>query len=431
MPTRPVTSAPAEKPVEKPKLFDSYQIFIIAVISIVHFTVVLDFMVLSPLGAQLMRELDITTTQFGLVVSAYAFSAGASGLLAAGFADKFDRKKILVFFYVGFIIGTFFCGIANTYTLLLIARTFTGVFGGVMGSIGMAIITDHFPMQTRGRVMGLVMMSFSVSQILGIPIALYLAGHYNWQMPFMLIVAMSIVTLIWVLMKMKPVTKHLETKIDKHPIHHLFTTISNRTYMRGFGASALLSLGGFMIMPYSSAFLVENVGIDEVNELPIIFMVSGLFSMVAGPLIGKLSDRFGKFNLFVYGSMLSAIMIVVYTSMGVWPLMLVLLVNVMLMFGITARMISASALLTGLPDLPDRGAFMGVNSSLQQIAGGVASVLGGMIVSRGANGQLQHFDWIGWITLITMIVCAVIFKWIDRYVANRPASSPAIVAVEH
>ena len=431
MSTRPVVAPLQEGPVEKPKLFDKYQIFIIAVISIVHFTVILDFMVLSPLGAQLMRELDITTTQFGLVVSAYAFSAGASGLLAAGFADKFDRKKLLIFFYVGFIIGTFFCGIANTYTLLLIARTFTGVFGGVMGSIGMAIITDLFPMHTRGRVMGFVMMSFSVSQILGIPIALYLAGHYNWQMPFMLIVAMSIVTLIWVMLKMKPVTKHLESKIDKHPIHHLFATISNRTYLRGFAASALLSLGGFMIMPYSSAFLVENVGIDEVGELPIIFMVSGLFSMVAGPLIGKLTDRYGKFNLFVYGSMLSAIMIVIYTSMGIWPLMAVLLVNVMLMFGITARMISATALLTGLPDLPDRGAFMGVNSSLQQISGGVASLLGGMIVSRGANGQLQHFDWIGWITLITMIVCAFIFRWVDNYVAGRPATSPAMVAVDH
>ena len=186
-----------------------------------------------------------------------------------------------------------------------------------------------------------------------------------------------------------------------------------------------------MIMPYSSAFLVENVDIDEVGELPIIFMVSGLFSMVAGPLIGKLTDRYGKFNLFVYGSVLSAIMIVIYTSMGIWPLMAVLLVNVILMFGITARMISATALLTGLPDLPDRGAFMGVNSSLQQISGGVASLLGGMIVSRGANGQLQHFDWIGWITLITMIVCAFIFRWVDNYVAGRPATSPAMVAVDH
>jgi predicted MFS family arabinose efflux permease len=416
----------------KESIFTPYQVFIIAIISIVHFTVVLDFMVLSPLGAQLMRELDITTTQFGLVVSAYAFSAGASGLLAAGFADKFDRKKLLVFFYIGFIIGTFFCGIAHTYAFLLIARIVTGIFGGVMGSIGMAIITDLFPMHTRGRVMGFVMMSFSVSQILGIPIALYLAGHYNWQMPFLLIVAMSILTLVLVLVKMQPVTKHLESKIDKHPLHHLFATLSNKTYIRGYIASGLLSLGGFMIMPFSSAFLVENVGISEVNELPLIFMVSGLFSIIAGPVIGKLSDRYGKFTLFVYGSILSAVMIVIYTSMGVWPLMIVLLVNVVLMFGITARMISASALLTGLPDLPDRGAFMGVNSSLQQISGGVASLLGGMIVSRAANGELQHFSVIGWITLASMIFCAVLFKWIDRYVAGKPQDSAAFVPVpEH
>ena len=84
---------------EQTQIFTPYQKFMIAVLSFIQFTVVLDFMVLSPLGAILMPELHITPQQFGLVVSAYAFSAGASGLLAAGFADKFDRKKFLLFFY--------------------------------------------------------------------------------------------------------------------------------------------------------------------------------------------------------------------------------------------------------------------------------------------------------------------------------------------
>jgi predicted MFS family arabinose efflux permease len=84
---------------KKESLFTGYQVFIIAISSILQFTVILDFMVLSPLGAILMPQLNISTAQFGLVVSAYAFSAGISGILAAGFADKFDRKKLLLFFY--------------------------------------------------------------------------------------------------------------------------------------------------------------------------------------------------------------------------------------------------------------------------------------------------------------------------------------------
>ena len=120
--------------------FDSYQIFMIAVLAFIQFTVVLDFMVLSPLGAILMPALDISTQQFGMVVSAYAFSAGLSGLLAAGFADKYDRKAFLLFFYVGFVFGTILCAMATTYEFLLIARIITGIFGGVIGSVSFAII---------------------------------------------------------------------------------------------------------------------------------------------------------------------------------------------------------------------------------------------------------------------------------------------------
>ena len=97
----------------------------IAVLAFIQFTVILDFMVLSPLGAILMPTLGISTIQFGAVVSDYAFSAGISGLLAAGFADKYDRKKFLMFFYVGFLFGTALCAMANSYVTLLAARIIT------------------------------------------------------------------------------------------------------------------------------------------------------------------------------------------------------------------------------------------------------------------------------------------------------------------
>ena len=169
------------------KLFSGYQVFMMAILAIIQFTVVLDFMVLSPLGALLMEKLKVTTSQFGLVVSAYAFSAGASGLLAAGFADKFDRKKLLLFFYVGFMIGTVLCAIAPDFKFLLMARIVTGIFGGVISSVSFAIITDLFKMEVRGRVMGFVQMAFAASQVLGLPLGLVLANHFNWHAPFWMI----------------------------------------------------------------------------------------------------------------------------------------------------------------------------------------------------------------------------------------------------
>ncbi len=168
--------------------FSSYQIFVIIILAFLQFTIVLDFMILSPLGDILMKKLDISTQQFGSVVSAYAFSAGISGFLAAGFADKFDRKKLLLFFYIGFILGTIFCGLANSYNTLFLARIITGIFGGVIGSISMAIITDIFNLQQRGRVMGFVQMAFAGSQILGIPIGLLIADKWGWNYTFFMVV---------------------------------------------------------------------------------------------------------------------------------------------------------------------------------------------------------------------------------------------------
>src|SRR3982751_635453 len=155
-----------------PPVFTRYQKFIVAVLAFLQFTIILDFMIISPLGALLLRDLHITTRQFGLVVSAYAFSAGASGLLAAGFADKFDRKRLLLFFYAGFLLGTLLCGVAGSYAFLLGARIVTGVFGGVIGSISMAIVADVFPLEVRGRVMGFMQMGFGARQVLGIPMGL-------------------------------------------------------------------------------------------------------------------------------------------------------------------------------------------------------------------------------------------------------------------
>ena len=246
----------------KPKLFTRYQVFVIAILAILQFTIVLDFMVLSPLGPYLLNELHITTKQFGWVVSAYAFSAGAAGLLTAGFADKFDRKKLLLFFYVGFTLGTALCAMADTYEFMLMARIITGLFGGVIGSLSFAIITDLFKMEVRGRVMGFVQMAFASSQVLGLPIGLYLAGLMGWHAPFWMIAVLCVLIGAAIVMYFKPVTTHLELRSDKSAFLHLAHTVSNPNYLKAFAATTLLATGGFMLMPFGSTFGVYNLGID-------------------------------------------------------------------------------------------------------------------------------------------------------------------------
>jgi predicted MFS family arabinose efflux permease len=400
-------------------LFSPYEKFVIAVLALLQFTVILDFMVLSPLGAILMPGLGISTSQFGLVVSAYAFSAGASGLCAAGFADRFDRKKMLLFFYVGFVCGTLFCGIANSYLLLLCARVITGLFGGVIGSVSFAIITDTFSMQVRGRVMGVVQMAFAASQVLGIPVGLYLATHFNWHAPFLMIAATAALLGAVIALKLKPVTAHLAGRHDKSAFLHLWHTASNPFYLRGFAATILLATGGFMIMPFSTAFLVNNILVPE-TRLSEIFFITGVAAIFTGPFLGKQADKYGKYRLFVFGSVLSIVMVMIYTHLGPNPLWVVIMTNIFLYTGISSRMISSSALISGVPDMKDRGAYMGINSSIQQVSGGIAAFVAGLIVFQPAkNAPLQHFDTVGYVTACTMLITLGMMFFIDREVSRK------------
>jgi predicted MFS family arabinose efflux permease len=376
-------------------------------LALTQFTVVLDFMVMSPLGDILMKSMNMTTTQFGLVVSAYAFSAGIAGILTAGFADRFDRKKLLLFFYIGFILGTLFCGLANTYPLLIAARIITGIFGGVIGSISMAIVADLFLPQQRGRVMGFLQMGFGSSQVLGIPISLYLANSFGWQSPFLMIVGLA--TLIWliIIIKMKPITQHLELKNDRNALHHLLHTIAQKDYRIGFMSTALLSLGGFMMMPWGSAFAINNLHVTP-DQLPILFMIAGIATLIIMPIIGKLSDKMDKFNLFAIASVWMICVVLVYTRLTPVPFWFVIIMNVLMMIGIMSRMVPSMALASSLPKMQDRGAFMSINSSLQQIAGGVAAAIGGMVVvQKDKTSPLEHYDTLG--ILITIILLFAIY----------------------
>lgn len=382
--------------------FTPYQVLVILLLALTQFTVVLDFMVMSPLGDLLMKSMDISTSQFGVVVSSYAFSAGISGFLTASFADKFDRKKLLLVFYTGFIIGTFLCGIINSYTLLVFARIFTGLFGGVISSISMAIVADLFEINQRGRVMGFLQMGFGISQVLGIPISLWFANNWGWQSPFFMIVILAAIIALIGLFFIKPVTAHLALQKD-NPFLHMWNTIRNKDYRIAFLATAFLSLGGYLMMPWGSAFSVNNLHISQA-DLPLLFMVTGISTLLIMPIIGMVSDKIQKFTLFTIASLWMVITVLIYTHLTPCPLWLAIFVNVLMMMGVMARMVPSQALTASVPQMKDRGAFMSINSSLQQVSGGFAAVLGGMIVvQQNENSPLERFDILGYVVIVAIL----------------------------
>lgn len=410
--------APVNDPQDRQRGFSRYQVILIALLALTQFTIILDFIIMSPLGAILMPALGITAAQFGIAVSAYAFSAGLSGILAAGFADRFDRKRLLLFFYVGFTLGTLLCAMAPNYHVLLLGRIVTGLFGGVIGAVVLAIITDMFPLHQRGRVMGFIQTAFAASQVLGIPAGLFLANHWNWHVCFVAIVVLSIVTIAIIAFIMEPVDAHLKLKQDRNPLHHLVATVFEPRYTLAFAVTTLLATGGYMLMPFSSAYTVHNLGID-ITHLPTIYLVSGLFSIVTGPLVGRASDAFGKYPTFVFGCLMTVVMVLIYTHLGHVSLATAILVNVLMFVGIFSRMIPSQALMTAIPDQSQRGSFSAVSASLQQLSGGLGAVLAAAIIAQGADGALLHFDRIGFVVVGTTIITLVMMYFVQKAVAER------------
>jgi len=413
-----------EAPQERQRGFSRYQSLLIALLAFTQFMIILDFMIMSPLGAIMMPSLNITAGQFGVAVSAYAFSAGISGILAAGFADRFDRKRLLLFFYVGFTLGTIVCALAQNFQVLLLGRIVTGLFGGVIGSIVLAIITDLFPSQQRGRVMGFVQTAFAASQVLGIPAGLFLANHWNWHVCFAGIVGLSVAAIAVIAFLMRPVDEHLRLKQDRNPFHHLIATVGEPRYTLAFAVTTLLATGGFMLMPFGSAYTVHNLGID-ILHLPTIYLVSGLFSIVTGPLVGRASDAFGKYPTFVFGSAVSVVMVLIYTHLGHVSLATAILVNVLMFVGIFSRMIPSQALMSAIPDPSQRGSFSAVSASVQQLSGGLGSVLAAAIIAQAPDGSLIHFDRLGYIVVTASIVSLIAMYFVQKSVARRTGTAIA------
>ena len=396
-----------------PSPFSRYQKFVVGMLAFLQFAVILDFMLMSPLGALIMPALAIGPKQFGLVVSAYAFSAGASGLLTAGFADRFDRKKILLFFYTGFIAGTLWCGLAQSFESLLAARIVTGLFGGVIGSVVLAIATDLFPLQMRGRVMGLIQTAFAASQVLGIPIGLYLSSRWDWHVPFLAMAALGLLGGLVVSWRMQPVADHLKVPQEHSAWMHLFHTLTVPRYLIAFATTALLTTGGFMLMPFSSAYVVSNLGIS-LHSLPTVYLVTGLCTIFVGPLIGRAADALGKFRVFTLGTALSIVMVLIYTHLEPVSLPVLIIVNAVLFVGIFSRMIPFQALVSSVPAVTQRGSFNAISASVQQLSGGIASVVAGHIVTLGADGKLEHFGVLGYVVTGTSLAALTLLWLLQR-----------------
>jgi predicted MFS family arabinose efflux permease len=375
---------------------------VLIILAAVQFSTIVDFMIVMPLGPQLMRTLEIGPAEFGLIVSSYTFAAGAAGLVASSIVDRFARRSTFMVLYAGFLLGTLLCALATTYPTLVLARIATGAFGGILGGMTMTIVGDVFPEHCRGRATGSLMTGFSLATVAGVPFGLFLGTNYGWQIPFFVLVLGGLPALVLIPYALPRLDGHVR-KAHAHPLRSLVATFSHANHLNAFALIIVLMIAGFSVFPYISAYFVANLGMTE-EQLPLIFVVGGALTLVASPVIGRLADRFGKLKIYRILTPFSALWFLTITHLPPVGVAVIVSIYGALMVCNVGRMIAAMALMTSSVEPNQRGGFLTANSSVQHIASGLSAYGSGLIISQSPDGTLEHFGVVGWIAAAATLV---------------------------
>jgi predicted MFS family arabinose efflux permease len=377
---------------------------IIFLLAALNFTHILDFMIMMPLGNYLMPFFEISPKQFSFLVASYPITAFFSGFTAAFFVDRLDRKKVLLFAYTGFLIGTLACGFAPSFGLLLAARILTGLFGGLIGAQVMSIIADLFNYERRGIAMGAVMSSFAVASTIGVPFALYLANIFSWHAPF-IFVGLSGLVLIPLLIRYIPsVTDHVTEKDEKaHRFHVLLTVAGNREQRLALLFSGLIMMGHFLIIPFINPYLEFNKGFSK-DLTPMVYLFGGIASFLSALALGRLSDKTGKLKVFSWSVFFSLFLVYLITNLPSVPFSVVLFFFALWFIVATGRAVTAQAMISNVVKPEQRGSFLSFNSSVQQLGTGLASFAAGFIVTSDKAGKLYRIEWVGYLSILVLLL---------------------------
>lgn len=377
--------------------------FLLITLALVQFTHVMDFMIIMPMGNQLMQIFAIGPAKFGQIVSSYNIAAGIVGFAGAFFVDRLDRKRLLIGAYFGFLLGTLACAFAPDYSLMLASRILTGAFGGLLSSVIYSIISDHFPLERRASAMGIVTSGFALASVFGVPFGSYLAGAFSWHAPFLFVAAVGVFILGGIVGFIPAMRAHLgELLVRPNPATVIRNLLANKNQQKALLLMSLLMFSQFSIIPFIAPYMETNVGFSR-NEVNLIYLFGGLCAVFTAPLTGKLADRIGRQKVFRIFGILLFIPVLLITHMGVWPVWLALIVTSVLFITINGRVVPAMAIISSTTEPKTRGSFMSFNSSVQQISSGIAASIAGAIVTRNELGQLEHYNWVGYIALVAGI----------------------------
>ncbi len=383
---------------------------VLFLLAVVQFTHIMDFMIVMPLGAQFMKIFDISPFEFTLIVSSYALAAGVAGFFGAMYIDRFGRKKVLLFIYIGFTIGTLACAAAPNYFILLLSRSLSGAFGGLLGALVLAIVADIVPLERRGRAMGIIMMAFSVASVAGVPVGLLLAAQYSWRMPFICVASLSFITILLIIRFVPSLSTHLENgKKALHPFKVIENLFKDHNQILALGFSIVLMLGHFTIIPFIAPYMQLNVGFTEF-QITYIYLVGGTLTAFLLPYFGKLSDQYGHVRIFTISSILAVFSIFAITTLPAVPIAVALLATSSFFVVASGRNVPATTMVTSVVNSESRASFMSFRVSANQGALFISSIIAGSIIGTKEDGSLTNYPIVGFIAIVMSLVAIILAR---------------------
>jgi predicted MFS family arabinose efflux permease len=394
---------------------------IIVLLASVNFTHILDFMIMMPLGNYLIPALSISPWQFSLLVASYPIAAFLSAVGMAFVIDRFERKKLLLITYAGFVTATATCGFANSFALLLVSRIVAGIFGGIIGGQVFSIISDLFTYERRGAAMGAVMTAFAVASSIGVYFSLNLVEAFrgDWHIPFLLVALTAIVALYLSYKYLPVLDKHITNwRGTKEKYKQLLATLQHKITGYTLLFSGIMMMGHFLIIPFLNPFMEFNLGY-EITLVKYVYLVGGAASFASALFYGRLSDKVGKLKVFSYCVPLSCIMVIVLTNLPAVPVFAVLVFFAIWFSFATGRAVTSQTMISGVTDETNRGSFMILNSSVQQLGSGIAALVSGLIVSENSKKELLHYGWVGAISVIVLLAGLVMGNYLFKHTDEK------------
>ena len=412
---------------------------VILLVAMVQFVNILDFMMVMPMGPDFAAALGIPLSRLGFIGGSYTLAAMLSGLVCSLFLDRFGRRHALLAAMLGLVVGTALGGFARGFTTLLVARVIAGAFGGPATAVSMSIIADTVPAARRGKAMGVVMGAFSLASVFGVPVGLELARRGGWRLPFFAVATLGLVAAAVGAALLPPLRSHLERSVFKTdgPAGAYRDTAATATVARtppstldllrkptvllAYAMNACATLGGFVLIPNISPYLLRNLGYPR-ERLGLLYLCGGLCSFVAVQFAGRLVDRFGGLRVATPATLLVAW--VVFEGFGrTAPWMPAVVVFMLWMSAMGFRNIAMQTVASKVPAPLERARFMSLQSAVQHGSSAFGAMLSTLLLTEGSDHRMHGMPRVAAVTITLFVTLPLLLALVEKRLRAPPEAS--------